>query len=75
LQAEETREIAAHIAAMVTFTALKRPDLVKASFQYAAEEAEHRLFANYAKGARPANNYGFALALYTNTTDIIAYLR
>lgn len=72
---EGTREIAAHIAAMLTFTALQRPDLVKTSFQYAAEEAEHRLLANYAKGARPANNYAFAPALYQNTTDILAELR
>lgn len=75
VQAEETREIAAQIAAMTTFTAMNRPDLVKASFQYAAEEAEHRVLANYAKGARPANNYGFAPALYANTTDIIANLQ
>jgi len=75
VQAEETREIAAQIAAMMTFTAMKRPDLVKVSFQYAAEEAEHRLLANYAMGARPANNYGFAPALYQNTADIITALR
>lgn len=72
VQEEETREIAAQIAAMTTFTAMSRPDLVKVSFQYAAEEAEHRVLANYAAGARPANNYGFAPALYTNATDIIA---
>lgn len=75
LQAQETREVASQIAAMTTFTAMNRPDLVKVSFQYAAEEAEHRLLANYAKGARPANNYAFAPALYQNTTDIIAALR
>lgn len=75
LQVEETRETAAHIAAMTVFTALRRPDLVKVSFQYAAEESEHRLLANYAKGARPANNYAFAPMLYQNTTDIIADLR
>ncbi len=75
VQMEETREIAAQIAAMMSFTALNRPDLVKVSFQYAAEEAEHRVLANYTKGARPANNYGFAPALYANTTDIIADLK
>lgn len=75
LQMEETREVAAQIAAMTVFTAMNRPDLVKVSFQYAAEEAEHRLLANYAKGVRPANNYAFAPALYANATDIIADLR
>ncbi len=75
VQEEETREIAAQIAAMMSFTAMNRPDLVKVSFQYAAEEAEHRVLANYAMGARPANNYGFAPALYANTTDIIAALK
>ena len=48
VQQEETREIAAQIAAFNVFVALKRPDLIKVSFQYAAEEAEHRLLANYA---------------------------
>lgn len=72
---EETRETASHIAAMTTFTALQRPDLAKVAFQYAAEEAEHRLLANYALGTRPANDRGFAQALYANATDIIADLR
>jgi len=75
VQEEETREVAAQIAAMMTFTAMNRPDLVKVSFQYAAEEAEHRVLANYAMGARPPNNYGFAPALYQNTTDIIVALK
>ncbi len=39
----ETRETAAQIAAMLTFTQLERPDLVKASFQYAAEESVIRV--------------------------------
>ncbi len=75
VQEEETREVAAQIAAMMTFTAMNRPDLVKVSFQYAAEEAEHRVLASYTMGARPPNNYGFAPALYQNTTDIIADLK
>ncbi len=75
LQAQETREVAAQIAAFSTFTALKRPDLVKVSFQYAAEEAEHRLLANYAAGKRPANDLGFAPALYDTVAEFAADLR
>ena len=75
LQVEEARETAAHIAALAVFTALERPDLVKVSSQYAAEEAEHRLLTNYAAGARPANNYAFSPNLYQNATDILADLR
>ena len=72
---EETRETALEIAAMNTFTALQRPDLVKIAFQYAAEESEHRLLANYALGTRPANDHGFAPALYANAADIVADLK
>ena len=75
LQAQETREVAAQIAAFRTFVALGRPDLVKVSFQYAAEEAEHRLLANYAAGTRPASNLGFAPALYTSVGEFLADLR
>ena len=75
LQMQETREVAAQIAAFNTFTALKRPDLIKVSFQYAAEEAEHRVLANYAAGTRPANNYGFAPALYGSVAQFVADLR
>ncbi|HEY8599142.1 MAG TPA: ferritin-like domain-containing protein, partial [Thermomicrobiales bacterium] len=72
---EETRETALGIAAMNTFTAMQRPDLVKVMFQYAAEESEHRLLANYARGARPANDRGFAPALYASAADLVAELR
>ena len=71
LQGQESREVAAQIAAFATFTELNRPDLVKVSFQYAAEEAEHRVLANYAAGARPANNLAFAPALFNSTSEII----
>ena len=33
-----------------------RPDLVKVSYQYAAQEAEHRLLGRLALGATPPNN-------------------
>jgi hypothetical protein len=71
VEEQETREVAAQIAAMTSFTELNRPDLAKVSFQYAAEEAEHRVLANYAAGVRPPNDLGFAPALYTNTSEII----
>jgi len=70
----ETREIAAQIAAMRTFAGLKRPDLAKVSFQYAAEEAEHRLLANYALGKRPPNDVAFSPALYDMVADHLAFL-
>ena len=75
LQAQETREVAAQIAAFNTFTAQRRPDLVKVSFQYAAEEAEHRLLANYAAGTRPANDRAFSPALYNTVGEFLAELR
>ncbi len=50
---------------------MDRPDLLKASFQYAAEEAEHRLLANYAKGARPANNLAFAPKMYETIYEFL----
>lgn len=62
---EETVEIAAQLAAIRTYTELQRPDMVKVSFQYAAEEAEHRLLANYALGTRPANDVAFEKAMFT----------
>ena len=61
---QEAAEIAAQIAAMVVFTEMMRPDLVKVSFQYAAEEAEHRVLANYTRGTLPPNDVAFAPALF-----------
>ena len=75
LQEQEAREVAAQIAAFTTFTAQRRPDLVKVSFQYAAEEAEHRLLANYASGTRPATNQAFAPALFNTTGEILVAMR
>lgn len=66
LVTEEAAEISAQLAAFRTFAGLKRPDLAKVTFQYAAEEAEHRLLANYALGARPANDVAFELDQFTS---------
>jgi len=71
---QETSEVAAQIAAFQTFTAAGRSDLVKVSFQYAAEEAEHRVLANYALGSRPANDIAFAPALFGSVTEFLASL-
>lgn len=72
---EETAETAAQIAAMKAFTDLGRQDLVQVSFQYAAEEAEHRLLANYTRGHRPANDNAFAPALFETVNDFLASLK
>ena len=72
---QETREVAAQIAAMQTFTELGRPDLVKVSFQYAAEEGEHRLLGSYASGNRPPNNRGFAPKPYETVSELYAELQ
>ena len=71
---QEARETAAHIAAMTVFSEMGRPDLAKVSFQYAAEEAEHRLLANYTLGVRPANDRAFADHLFVSIDDFYASL-
>lgn len=71
---QETRETAAQLAAMRVFTELGRPDLAKVSYQYAAEEAEHRLLANYTLGTRPANDRAFADNLFATIDDFYAAL-
>ncbi|MGH7651920.1 MAG: hypothetical protein ACREMS_08755 [Gemmatimonadaceae bacterium] len=68
---QEGLEIAAQLAAIRTYAGLKRPDLMKVSFQYAAEEAEHRILANYTLGARPANDIAFAPMSLSSTSAII----
>ncbi|MGH2560143.1 MAG: ferritin-like domain-containing protein [Thermomicrobiales bacterium] len=60
----ETAFIAAYIAAARAFTALEQPELVKTALSVAAVEGEHRVLANYALGVGPANNIGFAPALF-----------
>ena len=72
---QEPPQIASQIAAMRTFTAQRQPHLVKASFQYAAEEAEHRVLANYALGARPAANLAFERPLFSTVREFLGYLR
>lgn len=71
---QETAETAAQIAAMRTFAELGRPDLAKVSFQYAAEESEHRLVANYTRGVRPPNDNAFAPALFATIDEFLASL-
>lgn len=71
---EEGAEVAAQIAAIHRYADLKRPDLVKISFQYAAEEAEHRLLGHAALGAVPANDRAFEPMLFGDAGDIIESL-
>lgn len=72
---QETAETAAQIAALGAFTRLGRPDLVKIAFQYGAEEAEHRVLANYTRGNRPANDRAFAEAPYAMASEILDSMR
>jgi len=75
LVALEDAAIAAAMAGMRTYTRERRIDLVKANYQYAAEEAEHRLLANHALGTRPANNIAFSPALFTTMDQFYALLK
>lgn len=73
--AEETAETGSQVAAIAAFTEMGRPDLVKVAYQYGAEEAEHRLLANYALGNRPANDRAFANAPYDTLDEFLESLR
>lgn len=75
LVAQEAAETANIIGAFNTFVALRRADLVKTSFQYAAEESEHRLLANYAAGVRPANDLAFLPAMFPSSRAFLDHLR
>lgn len=72
---EEAIEIAGQLAAIQMFTEINRPDLVKVSFQYAAEEAEHRVLANATRGARPANNLAFERMMFDTAGGMLDSLR
>ena len=71
----EDAAIASVMASMPTFTREKRIDLVKASCQFATEEAEHRLLANHSLGSRPANDHAFAPTMFTTVADFLALLK
>lgn len=71
----EDAAIAAVMASLHTFTREQRIDLIKANFQFAAEEAEHRLLANRALGTRPANDHAFAPALFGTVAEFYARLQ
>jgi hypothetical protein len=72
---QEAVEIAGQLAAIEMFTELDRPDLVKVSFQYAAEEAEHRVLANYTRGARPPNNVAFEPMMFETAEGMLDSMR
>jgi hypothetical protein len=71
----EAHEIALQMTAMHTFAELRRPDIAKVSFQYATEEAEHRLLANYARGTRPALDTAFEPSYYDEPSDHVRFVR
>jgi hypothetical protein len=72
---QETTEVAAQIAAIRVYAEHKRFDLVKASFQYAAEEAEHRLVAASALQASPPNDRAFAPMLFSTVGEALTSLK
>jgi len=71
----EDAAIASVMASFRTFTHARRPDLIKQNFQFAAEEAEHRLLANRNLGIRPANDQAFQPALYGTVAEFYDALR
>ncbi len=72
---QEGAEVATQIAAIGVYAGLKRPDLVKISFQYAAEEAEHRVLANAALGVTPANDRAFTPLLFGTVGEMLVSMR
>ncbi len=72
---QEGAEVATQIAAVGVYAGLKRPDLVKISFQYAAEEAEHRVLANAALGVTPANDRAFTPMLFGTVGEMLVSMR
>ena len=72
---QEGAEVATQIAAVGVYAGLKRPDLVKISFQYAAEEAEHRVLANAALGTVPANDRAFTPLLFGTVGEMLVSMR
>ncbi|MGI8477645.1 MAG: hypothetical protein ACR2OO_14925 [Thermomicrobiales bacterium] len=71
----EDAAIAAVMASLPTFARERRIDLLKANFQFATEEAEHRLLANHALGTRPANDHAFAPTMFTSVAEFLALLK
>ncbi len=71
----EAHEIALQMTSMHIFAEMKRPDIAKVSFQYAAEEAEHRVLANYARGTRPALDTAFSPSYYDQPSDHVAFVK
>lgn len=65
----EDAAIGAVIASLHTFTREKRIDLLKANFQFATEESEHRYLANRALGFRPPNDHSFAGAQFGSVAE------
>ncbi len=71
----EAREISLQMVGMRIFSEMQRPDIAKISFQYAAEEAEHRVLANYALGTRPATDLAFERAIYNEPMEHVAFVK
>lgn len=71
----ETAFVAAYIAAADQFAQLGEPELVKVAYEISTVEAEHRVLANFALGARPANDVAYEERLFTRVDEAAALLQ
>ena len=65
----ETIFIGAYVAAAGEFANLGQPALAQVACQLAGVESEHRVVANYARGAVPPNNLGFEKAPFATVAE------
>ena len=65
----ETIFIGAYVAAGGEFADLGQPALAQVACQLAGVESEHRVLANYARGAVPPNNLGFEKAPFHTVAE------
>jgi len=71
----ETIFIAAYTAAAERFAGLNQPDLSRVALQIAGVECEHRVLANWARGASPPNDIAFEKALFSSVGEAAAAVK
>jgi len=69
LVSAETIFVGAYVAAGGEFADLGQPALAQVACQLAGVESEHRVLANYARGAVPPNNLGFEKAPFHTVAE------
>src|SRR6516225_5517896 len=69
LVSAETIFVGAYVAAGGEFADLGQPALAQVACQLAGVESEHRVLANYARGAVPPNNLGFEKAPFSTVAE------